>query len=80
MVLVIYNDIENPLKYLISEDLDWLKFHNLVVNSGDVREEEFCDAMFDENEDHNYTWSNFNTTNCIDFSQIKHIVNVTWLP
>jgi hypothetical protein len=46
--LIIYTDIENPLKYAIV-DGDYSKFHGVCVNScdGSGFEEEFCAWMFD---------------------------------
>lgn len=82
MILVLFSNYKNGIKYLISDDVEWLKFHNLIVGSRntDVNlEDEFVNFMFDEYDNDRYIWSKFNNTNCIDFSLITDIVVVTWL-
>ncbi len=46
--LIIYNDIENPLRYFIA-DGDYSKFHNATINAvGTGYENEFCEWFFDK--------------------------------
>ena len=46
--LIIFNDLESPIQYLVV-DGDYSRFHGVLVNSmnGTGFEEEFCDWMFD---------------------------------
>lgn len=48
ITLIIYNDIENPLNFLLVEG-DYSRFHGVSVNTvnGNGFEEEFCNWMFD---------------------------------
>lgn len=82
VILVIYNDIENSLRYLISEDLDWLQFHNIVINSGNDSDKEdlLFNFLYDSDGNMKLDWLSFDETNAIDFSITKHLVNITWLP
>lgn len=47
--LIIYNDIETPLRYVIV-DGDYSHFHGVMVNAvnGTGKETEFCDFFFNE--------------------------------
>lgn len=47
--LIIYDDIENPIKFLIVEG-DYSRFHGVMINAvnGNGFEEEFCDWMFEK--------------------------------
>jgi len=47
--LIIYNEIESPLQFLIV-DGDFFRFNGVVVNAvvGNGFEEEFCEWMFDK--------------------------------
>jgi len=47
--LVIFNDIESPLQFLIV-DGDYSRFNGVIVNAvnGTGFEEEFCEWMFDK--------------------------------
>ncbi|OQA46911.1 MAG: hypothetical protein BWY47_01530 [Bacteroidetes bacterium ADurb.Bin302] len=46
--LIIYNDIESPMRFILVEG-DYFHFHGVCVGSnGTGREEEFCDWFFDD--------------------------------
>lgn len=57
--LLIYNDNENPLKFLIING-DYSRFHGVMVNSSIQTgfEEEFCNFVFDEEGRFIHEWSN----------------------
>lgn len=56
--LLILNDIESPLQFLIL-DGDYSRFHGVCVNSiNDHKfEEEFCKFVWDEEGERNHVWS-----------------------
>jgi hypothetical protein len=78
--LIIYNDIENPLPYIIV-DGDYSRFNGVVVNAvqGNGFEKEFCDWMWDEGgvEKHN-SWSK--DVSIIESKQFDKVAVCTFLP
>lgn len=57
--LIIYNDIESPLQFLLI-DGDYSRFHGVSVNStlGNGYEPKFCDWMFDNKTgERNHKWT-----------------------
>lgn len=78
--LIIYNDIENPLRYIIV-DGDYSRFDGVIVNAvdGNGFEKEFSDWMWDENgkEKHN-SWSQ--NVKIIEGKQFDKVAVCTFLP
>jgi hypothetical protein len=78
--LIIFNDIESPLQYLIV-DGDYTRFNGIFVNSVNENgyEDEFCDWMFDkETGEYNLEWSS--DKSLIEDKQWDKVAICTWLP
>ncbi len=78
--LIIYSDIENPLRYIIVEG-DYSRFNGVMVNAvnGNGFEKEFTEWMWDENgnEKHN-AWSQ--DVKIIEAKQFDKVAVCTFLP
>lgn len=80
ITLIIYNDTENPLLYLLVEG-DYSKFHGVKVNSvnGTGFESEFCAWMFDtETGEIKHKFSNDKTL--LEAKGWDKVAICTWLP
>ena len=78
--LIIYTDIESPLRYLIV-DGDFSRFNGVMVNSinGNGYEDEFCEWMWEsETGNDNYDWSNDITL--IENKNWDRVAIVTFIP
>ena len=78
--LIIYTDIESPLRYLIV-DGDFSRFNGVMVNSinGNGYEDEFCEWMWDsETGNDKYDWSNDITL--IENKNWDRVAIVTFIP
>jgi|SanBayMetagenome_1026888.scaffolds.fasta_scaffold17904_4 hypothetical protein len=78
--LIIYNDIENPLRYIIIEG-DYSRWNDVTVNAvqGTGFEREFCDWMWHESgvEKHD-SWST--DVSVIESKQWDKVAVCTFLP
>jgi len=78
--LIIYNDIENPLRYMIVEG-DYSRWNDVTVNAvqGTGFEREFCDWMWNEDgvEKHS-SWSE--NVSVIESKQWDKVAICTYLP
>lgn len=80
--IIIYNDIENPLQFLIV-DGDYSKFHGAAINSlnGTGFENEFCDWMWNkENGERNNVGQWSEDKFLLENKEWDKIAIVTWLP
>ena len=78
--ILIYNDIESSLQYLIVEG-DYSRFHGVMVNAvkGNGYEEEFCNFMFDnETGERNHKWSE--DKSLLENKEWDKIAVCTWIP
>lgn len=80
--LIIYNDILNPLSFLILEG-DFTKFNRIIVNS-DVNpelEKEFCDWMYDkETGELNFLKQWSNDISVVESKDWDKVAICTWIP
>lgn len=78
--LIIYNPIDEELKYVIV-DGDYSKFHGACINSmnGNGFENEFCDFFFHA-ETGKFKYKLTNDKSLIENKQWDRIAVVTWLP
>jgi len=80
--LIIYNDIESPLQFLMV-DGDFSRFNGVLVNSmtGTGFENEFCDWMFDKEtgkRNHLGQWSE--DISLLENKEWDKVALCTWLP
>lgn len=80
--LIIYNDIESPIQFLIV-DGDFSRFNGVCVNSinGTGYEEEFCNWMFDsETGERNHIGQWSEDKSLIENKQWDKVAICTFLP
>jgi hypothetical protein len=80
--LIIYNDIESPLQFLLV-DGDYSRFHGVMVNAlnGNGFEGEFCDWMFDKEtgeRNHLGQWSD--DKSLLENKNWDKVAICTWIP
>lgn len=77
--LIILNDLESDLKYLIVKG-DYSKFHDVCVNSTNQTgyEDEFCKFVWDKNGNRNHIWSS--DKKLIEEKQWDKIAICTFIP
>lgn len=77
--LIILNEIESPLQYLIV-DGDYSRFHGVMVNStnGTGYENEFCEFVWNEDGDRKHKWSE--DKSLFEDKNWDMIAICTWLP
>lgn len=80
--LIIFNDMENPLEFLVTEG-DFSRFNGVVVNAtkGNGFEKEFYDWMFNKEtgeRNHPDQWTK--CTCIIEGKQWDKVAICTWIP
>lgn len=79
--LIIFNDIESPIQFLIVEG-DFSRFHGVMVNAvnGNGFEGEFCDWMFQkESGERNHTgWTE--DKSLLENKEWEKVAICTWIP
>jgi len=80
--LIIYNDIESPIQFLVVSG-DYSRFHGVVVGgvNGTGFEDEFCNWMFDKEtgeRNHIGQWSE--SKSVVDGKDWDYVAIATFLP
>lgn len=80
--LIIYNDIESPLQFLLVNG-DYSRFHGVTVNAGNGTgfDDEFCDWMWDKESgerNHLGQWSDDKTL--LENKNWDKVAICTWIP
>lgn len=80
--LIIYNDVESPIQFLVV-DGDYSRFHGVMVNAvtGTGFEDEFCDWMFDKQtgeRNHLGQWSD--DKSILENKDWDKVAICTWIP
>lgn len=77
--LLLYNDFENPIRFLIV-DGDYSRFNGVMINTdGNGFEDEFIDFTFDKvTGDFNHEW--FYDISLVENKQWDKVAVCTWVP
>ena len=79
ITIIVYNDIESQLQFLLVEG-DYSRFNGVMVNCGNGTgyENEFCDWMFDKEGNRKHVWTE--DKSLLENKNWDKVAICTWIP